>query len=198
MSINKVILIGNAGADAEVKFMQSGEPVSNLSIGTSRKWKDKQTGQDKSVTEWHRLVAYNIGNFKLAEYLGQVRKGEKVYIEGRLQTRKWQDKEGKDQYTTEIIVEQIENCNGKRDSQDLSPQQQQYQQPVQQPFNPQVPPPPQFMQPPPAQQQQWNQQPIQPPAQQQYAGTPVFQQQQPAQGYAPVPGAGYDNDVPFN
>ncbi|HFE37994.1 MAG TPA: single-stranded DNA-binding protein [Gammaproteobacteria bacterium] len=98
--INKVILIGNLGGDPEVRYTPSGSAVANLTIATSEGWKDKVTGERKEKTEWHRVVLFA----RLGEIAGEyLRKGSKVYIEGRLQTRKWQDKNGVDRYTTEIV-----------------------------------------------------------------------------------------------
>jgi len=98
--INKVILIGNLGADPEVRYTPSGAAVTNISIATSEGWKDKQTGEMQERTEWHRVVLFS----RLAEIAGEyLQKGSKVYIEGRLQTRKWQDQNGQDRYTTEIV-----------------------------------------------------------------------------------------------
>lgn len=99
--INKVILIGNLGADPEMRYMPSGGAVANLTIATSETWKDKQTGESQERTEWHRVVFFN----RLAEIVGEyLRKGSKVYIEGSLRTRKWQDQSGVDRYTTEIVA----------------------------------------------------------------------------------------------
>ena len=100
--INKVILIGNLGADPEVRYLPSGSAVANLRIATSESWKDKTTGEPQERTEWHRVALFG----KLAEIAGQyLRKGSKVYIEGKLRTRKWQDQSGQDRYTTEIVVD---------------------------------------------------------------------------------------------
>ena len=99
--VNKVILIGNLGADPDVRYMQSGDAVCNLSIATSESWKDKQTGEAKERTEWHRCVFFG----KLAEIAKEyLRKGSKIYVEGQLRTRKWTDKDGVDRYTTEVHV----------------------------------------------------------------------------------------------
>jgi len=99
--INKVILIGNLGAKPEVKYASNGNAIANLSIATSESWTDKNTGEKQEKTEWHRVSLFG----KLAEIAGQyLDKGSKVYVEGKLQTRKWQDKEGKDRYTTEVVV----------------------------------------------------------------------------------------------
>ena len=100
--VNKVILVGNLGGDPEVRYTPNGSAVCNLSIATSESWRDKQTGQQQERTEWHRVAMFG----KLAEIAGQyLRKGSKVYIEGKLQTRKWQDQQGQDRYTTEVVVD---------------------------------------------------------------------------------------------
>mgnify|MGYP000240208577 CR=1 FL=1 len=100
--VNKVIILGNLGKDPEVRFMPNGGGVANLTIATSESWKDKQTGEQKEKTEWHRVVMFG----KLAEIAGEyLKKGSKVYIEGSLQTRKWTNQQGQDQYTTEIVVQ---------------------------------------------------------------------------------------------
>jgi single-strand DNA-binding protein len=102
-SLNKVMLIGNLGKDPEVRRMQSGDPVVNLSIATSETWRDKASGERKEKTEWHRVVIFNKGLADVAEkYL---RKGSKVYLEGALQTRKWTDKDGHEKYSTEVVVQ---------------------------------------------------------------------------------------------
>ncbi len=99
--INKVILIGNLGQDPEVRYMSGGGAVANITLATSESWRDKQTGEQKEKTEWHRVVLFG----KLAEVAGEyLRKGSQVYVEGSLQTRKWQDQNGHDRYTTEIVV----------------------------------------------------------------------------------------------
>ncbi|MGJ8693794.1 MAG: single-stranded DNA-binding protein [Thalassotalea sp.] len=103
--INKVIIVGNLGQDPEVRFMPNGGAVANFTVATSETWKDKQTGEQKEKTEWHRVVIYQ----RLAEIAGEyLKKGSKVYLEGRLQTRKWQNQQGADQYTTEIIVNDMQ------------------------------------------------------------------------------------------
>ena len=103
--INKVILVGNLGQDPETKAMPSGMTVCNLRIATSESWKDKQTGEMKEQTEWHSVAMFG----RLAEIAGEyLRKGSQVYIEGRLRTRKWQDKEGRDRYTTEIVANEMQ------------------------------------------------------------------------------------------
>lgn len=103
--INKVILIGNLGKDPETRYMPSGGAVTNLTLATSETWKDKQTGQPQERTEWHRVVFFNRLAEIAAEYL---KKGSKVYIEGSLRTRKWQDQSGQDKYTTEIVANEMQ------------------------------------------------------------------------------------------
>ena len=108
--INKVILVGNVGADPEVRYMPNGNAVASLSIATSETWKDKQTGEKQDRTEWHRAVLYN----RLGEIAGEyVKKGAKVYVEGSLRTRKWQDQQGVERYTTEIIVNDMQLLDGR-------------------------------------------------------------------------------------
>ncbi|MGD8677687.1 MAG: single-stranded DNA-binding protein [Chromatiales bacterium] len=103
--VNKVILVGNLGQDPEVRYMPNGNAVTNISVATSESWKDKSTGADQERTEWHRVVMFR----RLAEIAGEyLRKGSKVYIEGKLQTRKWQDQNGQDRYTTEIVADQMQ------------------------------------------------------------------------------------------
>ncbi len=108
--INKVILVGNLGADPETRYMPSGKAVSNINIATSEGWKNKQPGDTQERTEWHKVVLYDKLGEIAAEYL---RKGSQVYIEGSLRTRKWQDKEGKDRYTTEIIARDMQMLGGR-------------------------------------------------------------------------------------
>lgn len=108
--INKVILIGNLGADPDTRYMPSGKAVTNIRVATSESWKDKQTGDTQERTEWHSIVMYDKLGEIAAEYL---RKGSQVYLEGKLRTRKWQDKEGKDRYTTEIIADQMQMLGGR-------------------------------------------------------------------------------------
>jgi len=126
--LNKVILIGNIGQDPEVKYLPSGGAVTNVSIATSETWKDKNTGQPQERTEWHRVVFFN----RLGEIAGEyLKKGSKVYIEGRLQTRKWQAQDGTDRYSTEIVADQMQMLDGARnDGQQSQPAQQ--RQPAQQ------------------------------------------------------------------
>lgn len=100
--VNKVILLGNVGGDPETRYLPNGNAVTNITLATSDKWKDKQTGQAQERTEWHRVVFFG----KIAEIAGEyLKKGSQVYVEGRLQTRKWQDQSGQDRYTTEIVVD---------------------------------------------------------------------------------------------
>jgi single-strand DNA-binding protein len=102
-SVNKVILIGNLGADPEIRRTQDGRPVANLRLATSDSWRDKATGERKEKTEWHRVVIFNENLCRIAEQY--LKKGSKVYIEGQLQTRKWQDQSGQDRYSTEVVLQ---------------------------------------------------------------------------------------------
>lgn len=102
-SVNKVILVGNLGADPEIRHTQDGRPVANLRVATSENWRDRNTGERREKTEWHNVVIFNEGLCKIAEQY--LRKGSKVYLEGQLQTRKWQDREGQDRYTTEVVLQ---------------------------------------------------------------------------------------------
>ena len=165
--VNKVIIVGNCGQDPEVRYSPSGMCFCNVSIATSESWKDKQSGEQKERTEWHRIVLQG----KLAEIAGEyLKKGSQAYFEGKLQTRKWQDQSGQDKYTTEVVVDSftgvMQLLGGK-------PQGQQVQQQSQQQANPQY------------QQQQRRQ------AQQQWANP---QQHQPAYNEPPMD---FDNDIPF-
>ncbi len=107
-SVNKVILLGNLGRDPEVRSMQSGNRVASFSIATSKRWKDKTTQEQKDKTSWHNIVVFGEGLVDIVEKY--VKKGSKIYIEGELQTRKWQDKDGNDKYTTEVVLQGY-NCN---------------------------------------------------------------------------------------
>jgi len=102
-SVNKVILVGNLGADPEIRRTQDGRPIANLRIATSESWRDRNTGERREKTEWHRVVIFNEGLCKVAE--SYLRKGSKVYLEGQLQTRKWQDQSGQDRYSTEVVLQ---------------------------------------------------------------------------------------------
>jgi single-strand DNA-binding protein len=109
MSVNKVILVGRLGKDPETRYMTSGEAVTNVTLATSENWKDK-SGEKQERTEWHNLVFYR----RLAEIAGEyLKKGSQIFVEGKLQTRKWQDKEGKDRYTTEIVVNEMQMLGSK-------------------------------------------------------------------------------------
>ena len=170
--VNKVIILGNLGNDPEMRSFPNGGAVANLTIATSESWRDKQTGEQREKVEWHRVAIFG----KLAEIAGEyLRKGSQVYIEGQLQTRKWQDQNGQDRYTTEVVVQ---GFNGVMQMLDKKPQenwgqpaqvrQQQPQQPQQQGgYNPQ-------------QQQPHNRHP-----------------QNPQQGFN-EPSADFDDDIPFN
>lgn len=108
--VNKVILVGNVGQDPDTKYTAGGSAITNISVATSEAWKDKNTGQVTEKTEWHRVIFFN----RLAEIAGEyLRKGSKVYIEGKLQTRKWQDQSGQDRYTTEIVANELQMLDGK-------------------------------------------------------------------------------------
>ena len=112
-SVNKVILIGNLGRDPEVRYMPSGGAVANVTLATNEVWKDKQTGESQERTEWHNVAFFG----RLAEIAGEyLRKGRQVYVEGRLQTRKWQDKNGQDRYTTEIIASEMKMLGSREGS----------------------------------------------------------------------------------
>jgi len=135
--VNKVILIGNLGADPEIRYMPSGAAAATLNIATSESWKDKQTGEQQDRTEWHRVVLFN----RLAEIAGEyLKKGSKVYIEGSLRTRKWQDKNGQERFTTEIIGNEMQMLDGRGAGSSGFEQapagQGQYQRPAQQNANP--------------------------------------------------------------
>jgi single-strand DNA-binding protein len=116
-SVNKVFLIGNLGNDPELKSLEGGKTVTNFSIATNERWKDKLTGEDRERTEWHRIVAWGKTAELAAEYLG---KGRTVCIEGRLQTRSWKDKDGVDRYTTEVVADELTFLGGRRRSDDQS------------------------------------------------------------------------------
>jgi single-strand DNA-binding protein len=183
--INKVILVGRTGKDPEMRFTSNQKAVANLTLATSEVWNDKQTGQKQEKTEWHRIVAFG----KLAEIVGQyVKKGSQLYIEGSLQTRKWQDTNGQDRYTTEIVANEVQMLDKRSDNV--------VQHPAAQPAAPAQPPQGGYQQPPAA------------PA----YGAPPAQGQPPQQAYtppaAPAPqpaaaGGGYGggdfgDDIPFS
>lgn len=134
--VNKVILIGSLGQDPEIRNMPNGGAVANISIATSESWRDKGTGEQKEKTEWHRVAVFG----KLAEIAGEyLRKGSQVYIEGQLQTRKWQDQNGQDRYTTEVVVQGfngvMQMLGGKSQGNQQQQQRQAPQQPPQQQYN---------------------------------------------------------------
>lgn len=173
--INKVILVGNLGQDPEIRYMPSGGAVANITIATSESWRDKTTGEQREKTEWHRVALFG----KLAEVAGEyLRKGSQVYIEGQLQTRKWQDQNGQDRYTTEVVVQGfngvMQMLGGRAQSGAPTQQQGNWGQP-----------------------QQPTQQQVAPQAQQQ----PPIQQQAPAQQAAQPqynePPMDFDDDIPF-
>lgn len=184
--INKVILIGNLGADPEVRYMPQGGAVANLTVATSESWTDKATNERKEQTEWHRVVIYQ----RLAEIAGEyLRKGSKVYLEGRLKTRKWQDQQGVERYTTEIIANELQMLDGRGEGQQQGGgmgggQQGGYQQRApQQNAGYQAAPQQNYQQP-----QQSN---YQKPAQN-------YQQPQQSQQRPPVePSIDFDDDIPF-
>ena len=141
-SVNKVILVGNLGKDPETRYAPSGDAICNVTLATTESWKDKASGEKREATEWHRVIFFG----KLAEIAGQyLRKGSQVYVEGSLRTRKWQDKDGQDRYTTEIRADEMKMLGGKGEGQQdgqqggsqrqQAPQQQARQQ--QKPSNPQ-------------------------------------------------------------
>ncbi|KAF3997502.1 single-stranded DNA-binding protein [Glaciimonas immobilis] len=131
-SVNKVIIIGNLGRDPEMRYMPNGEAVTNIAVATTESWKDKSTGEKKEQVEWHRVTFYR----KLAEISGQyLKKGSQIYIEGRLQTRKYQDKDGVERYTTEIIADSMQMLGSKGE---LSQQREPQTVPAQRPASPPV------------------------------------------------------------
>jgi len=179
--VNKVILVGNLGQDPEIRYMQNGKAVANLSMATSEVWKDQQ-GQQQEKTEWHRVIAFD----KLAEIIGEyVKKGSKIYCEGKLQTRKWTDQQGVERYSTEIVISEMQMLDGKPQGQQQgqqggwgqqAPQRQQQQAPVNQQSAPQ-------------QQYNYNQ----PPSAQQGATAQQPQQQHQQHGGQ----LNYPGDIPF-
>ncbi|MBL4785389.1 MAG: single-stranded DNA-binding protein [Cohaesibacteraceae bacterium] len=120
-SVNKVILIGNLGADPEIRNTQDGRPIANLRIATSESWRDRSSGERRERTEWHRVVVFNEGLCRIVEQY--LKKGSKVYIEGQLQTRKWQDQSGQDKYTTEIVLQGFNSSLTMLDGRDSGGQQ---------------------------------------------------------------------------
>ncbi len=186
--VNKVILIGNLGNDPDVRFTPNGGAVANLSVATSESWKDRNTGQQQDRTEWHRVVIFG----KLAEIAQQyLRKGSKVYLEGKLQTRKWQGQDGQDRYTTEIVVDgfngQLQMLDSRQDGMG-APAGGGYQQPPQQ--NQQQTQ--QYATAAPQQQAPVSQQPYNAPQQQRQPAPAQQPQPQPAGGFDD-----FDDDIPF-
>jgi len=196
-SVNKVVLVGNLGKDPEMRYMPNGGAVANLTIATTESWKDKQTGERKDKTEWHRLTVFN----RLGEMCGEyLKKGAKIYVEGKLQTRKWQGKDGQDRYTTEVVVSEIQMMDARNPAQSGG-QPNQGNAPQ---ANAQT-------------QQSWGNPPQQPPAQQQAPQmAPAYKQQPPAPQQAPTqqkpaqqpapapapnqynePSMDFDDDIPF-
>ncbi len=188
--VNKVILVGTLGNDPETKYMPSGGAVVNISIATNETWTDKNTGQKQERTEWHRVIAFN----RLAEIMGQyLRKGSQVYIEGKIRTNKWQDQNGQDRYTTEILANEMQMLGGRNSGGTGVMNENNNPQPSQNTPNqqPSYQAPQQYQQPPPA---------------------PMQQQSAPNQGQAPTPPAqqspqpssapaknydDFDDDIPF-
>ncbi len=185
--VNKVILVGRLGNDPETKYMPSGGAVVNISIATNEAWTDKNTGQKQERTEWHRVVAFN----RLAEIIGQyLRKGAQVYIEGKIQTRKWQDQNGQDRYTTEILANEMQMLDGRNSGgtgvMNENPQQSSYQTSQQ------------YQQPAPNQVQTPTSAPIQQPNPNQGQRQAPPTQQSPQPSSAPVKNFDdFDDDIPF-
>lgn len=213
--VNKVILIGNLGNDPDIRFTQNQKQVANVSLATSDQWTDRQTGQKQEKTEWHKVVFFD----RLAEIVGQyLKKGSKVYIEGKLQTRKWQNQQGIDQYTTEIVANEMQMLDGRGDGgnqnygnagqqapggyQQQAPQQQAYaapppQQPQQQAYANPVP-----HQQPVAQQAYANPAPVasQPAVQPTHQAAPPAPAQAPQQSAQQPAGQAFndfDDEIPF-
>lgn len=186
-SVNKVVLVGNLGKDPEMRYMPNGGAVANLTLATTESWKDKQTGERKDKTEWHRLTVFN----RLGEMCGEyLKKGAKIYVEGKLQTRKWQGQDGQDRYTTEIVVSEIQMMDSRNPAQEGQAYQGNAPQANAQP------------------QQSWGNAPQQPPAKQQAPQmAPAYQQpnqaprqpapQQPAPSQYNEPSMDFDDDIPF-
>jgi single-strand DNA-binding protein len=125
--INKVILVGNLGKDPEIRYTASGAAIANITIATSESWRDKQSGEKQEKTEWHRVVFFS----RLAEIVGEyLKKGSQVYVEGRLQTRKWQDKSGQDRYTTEIVANEMQMLGSRGDGGGQAPQNTGFRKPA--------------------------------------------------------------------
>lgn len=196
-SVNKVVLVGNLGKDPEMRYMPNGSAVANLTLATTESWKDKQTGERKDKTEWHRLTVFN----RLGEMCGEyLKKGAKIYVEGKLQTRKWQGQDGQDRYTTEVVVSEIQMMDSRNPAQAGG---QPFQQNAPQQNNQQSN----------QQNQSWGSQPQQQAPAQQAAPqmAPAYQQPTPAPQQAPAPqqkpqqapaqynepSMDFDDDIPF-
>ncbi|MDP0562671.1 MAG: single-stranded DNA-binding protein [Candidatus Endonucleobacter sp. (ex Gigantidas childressi)] len=185
--INKVILIGNLGSDPEVRYTSSGSAVANLSIATSESWKDRNSGQMQEKTEWHRIVIFG----KLAEVTQQyLRKGSKVYLEGKLQTRKWQDQQGQERYSTEVVVDnfngQMQMLDGRQDGGSTGDSQYGPASQSRQQGQPNQP--------------QQAQAPMSQPMSQQQASAPAYAESQPPLAQPQKQTAGFDDfddDIPF-
>ncbi|MFJ5162281.1 single-stranded DNA-binding protein [Pantoea sp. NPDC088449] len=182
--VNKVILVGNLGLDPEIRYMPNGGAVANLSLATSESWRDKQTGENREVTEWHRVVLFG----KLAEVAGEyLRKGSQVYIEGQLRTRKWQDQSGQDKYSTEVVVNvggTLQMLGGRQQNSDQPQHSGGWGQP-QQPAS----------QPPSAQQPKGGREQGNQKRGSQRHSAPQSAPQQPASQSQPA--GGWDDDIPF-
>lgn len=142
--INKVIIVGNLGQDPDTRAFPDGGSVTNISVATSETWRDKQSGNMQERTEWHRIVLRDRGNYRLGQIAAQyLRKGSKVYIEGSLRTRKWQDQQGADRYTTEIIANEMQMLDSRQEGVNNTPSsyqapQQNFQNPTSSPSQPQA------------------------------------------------------------
>ena len=131
-SVNRVIIVGNLGRDPETRYMPNGDAVTNIAVATTESWKDKNTGEKKELTEWHRITFYR----KLAEVVAQyLKKGSSIYVEGKLQTRKWTDKDGVERYTTEIIADSMQMLGSGPKQDDGAPQSRPQQRPQNQEFS---------------------------------------------------------------
>lgn len=182
--VNKVILVGNLGQDPEIRYMPNGGAVANISLATSESWRDKQTGENREVTEWHRVVLFG----KLAEVAGEyLRKGSQVYIEGQLRTRKWQDQSGQDKYSTEVVVNvggTLQMFGGRQQNSDQPQHSGGWDQPQQPPSQPSSAPQPKGVR------GQENQK-----RGSQRHSAPQSAPQQPASQSQPA--GGWDDDIPF-
>jgi len=199
--VNKAIILGNLGQDPEVRYTQAGAAITTISIATTSVWTDKATGQKTEATEWHRVVFFN----RLADIAGEyLRKGSQVYVEGALRTRKWQDQQGQDKYTTEIVASELQMLGGKRDGDNAQGEQQYEPAPQPQRHDPQRQAPQR-----PAQQPQRQPSPYAnvphatAPRQQQYVNplTPQDRSASQPQQPAPPPTGGFDDfddGIPFN